>query len=182
MSRVPCATKFSPVTCFIHSINSVYTSIPISQFILSPLGIHTFVFYFCLQISSAQFSHFIMSDSATPWTAACQASLSITNSWKLLKLMSIKSVMPSNHLIPFSSCLQSCPGSGSFPKNQLFTSDGQSIGVSSSASVLSMNIQDWFFFFFFYNWQIDLLVVQGTLKSLLQYHSSKSSILWHSAL
>ena len=74
-------------------------------------------------------------------------SLSITNSWNLLKLMSIESVMPSNHLIfccPFSSCLQSFPVSGSFLMSQFFTSGGQSIGVSASASVLPKNIQDWF--------------------------------------
>ena len=83
----------------------------------------------------------------TPWTAAHQASLSITNSQSLLKLMSIESVMPSNHLIsviPFFSHLQSFPASGYFPMNQFFTSGGQSIGVSASASVLPMNIQDWF--------------------------------------
>ena len=73
--------------------------------------------------------------------------LSITNSQSLLKLMSIESVMPSNHLIlchPFSSCLQSFSASGSFPVNQFFASGGQSIRVSASASVLPMNIQDWF--------------------------------------
>ena len=82
-----------------------------------------------------------------PWTAACQASLSITNSWSLLKLMSIESVMPSNHLIlcfPFSSHLPSFPASGFFQMSQFLTSGGQSIGVSASASVLPMNIQDWF--------------------------------------
>ena len=78
---------------------------------------------------------------------AHQASLSISNSWSLLKLMSIESVMPSNHLLlccPFSSCLQSFPASGSFPMNQFFTSGGQNTGASASASVLPMNIQDWF--------------------------------------
>ena len=80
----------------------------------------------------------------TPWTAAHQASLSITNSWSLLKFMSIELVMPSNHLIPFSSRLQSFPASGSFPMSQFFTLGGQSIGPSASASVLPMNIQDWF--------------------------------------
>ena len=83
----------------------------------------------------------------TPWTAACQAYLSITNSQSLLKLMSTESVMPSNHLIlcrPLSSCLQSFPASGSFPVSQFFASGGQSIEVSASTSVLSMNIQDWF--------------------------------------
>ena len=80
---------------------------------------------------------------AIPWTSAHQASLFITNSQSLLKLMSIKSLMPSNHLIliPFSSCLQYFPVSGAFPMSQFFASGGQSIGAS--ASVLPMNIQDW---------------------------------------
>ena len=83
---------------------------------------------------------------ATPWIAACQASLSITNSRSSLKLMSIKSVMPSRHLIlchPFSSCPQSLPASESFPMSQLFAWGGQSIGVSALALVLPMNTQDW---------------------------------------
>ena len=99
------------------------------------------------QCASVQFSHSVVSASATPWTAAHQASLSFTNSQILLKLMSIKSVMPSNHLtsvIPFSSCLQSFPFSGSFPISQFFTSGSQSIRASATASVFPMNIQDWF--------------------------------------
>ena len=82
----------------------------------------------------------------TPWTAACQASLFINNTQGLLKLISIKSVMhPTiSSIIPFSSHLQSFPASGSIPMRQFFTSGGQSIGVSASASVLPMNIQDWF--------------------------------------
>ena len=98
-----------------------------------------------LSISSVQFSCSIVSDSATPWTAVCQASLSITNSWCLLKLMYIVSVMPSNHLnlcCPFSSHLQSFPASGSFHMSQFFASGGQSIGVSASTSVLPISIQD----------------------------------------
>ena len=82
----------------------------------------------------------------TPWTAACHASMSITNSWSLLKLMYTELVMPSNHLIlchPLLSCLQSFQASRSLQMSQLFTSDGQSIGVSASASVLPMTIQDW---------------------------------------
>ena len=82
----------------------------------------------------------------TPWIAARQASLSITNSRSLLKLMSIESVMPSSHLIlchPFSSCPQSLPASGSSLMSQLFTWGGQSIGVSAAAWVLPMNTQDW---------------------------------------
>ena len=83
---------------------------------------------------------------ATPWTAACQASLSITNSQNLLKLMSIESVMPSNyfiHCFPFSFCPQSFPASGSFSTSQFFASGGQSIEVSALASALPLNTQDW---------------------------------------
>ena len=89
-------------------------------------------------LSSVQFSHSVVSDRffATPWTAAHQASLSIASSQSLLKLMSIESVIPSNHLIPFSYCFQSFPASGYFPVS------GQRIGVSALASVLPMNIQD----------------------------------------
>ena len=84
---------------------------------------------------------------ATPWTAAHQASLSFTSSQSLLKLMSIESIMPSTHLIlccPLSSRLQSFPASRSCLMTWLFTSDGQSIGASVSASILLMNIQNWF--------------------------------------
>ena len=78
-------------------------------------------------------------------TAARQASLSITNSWSLLKLVSIESVMPSNHLILYSPLLfPPFPASGSFQMSQLLASGGQGIGVSASTSVLPMNIQDWF--------------------------------------
>ena len=83
----------------------------------------------------------------TSQTAARQASLYITNSQSLLKLMSIMSATPSNHLILcclLSSCLHSFPASGSFPMSQFYASGSQSIGVSASASVLPMNIQDWF--------------------------------------
>ena len=98
-----------------------------------------------IQFSSVQsLSHvwFFM----TPWTVARQASLSFNNSQIFLKLMSIKLVMPSNHLIlccPLSSCLQSFPASGSFPRHQFFASGVQSIRVSASTSVLPMNTQDW---------------------------------------
>ena len=84
-----------------------------------------------------QFSHCCVRLFVTPWTAACQASLSITESWSLLKLLSIELEMPSNHLILYRPLLL-LP----FPVSQLFTSGGQSIGVSASASVLPMNIQD----------------------------------------
>ena len=79
---------------------------------------------------------------ATLWTAALQASLIITDSQSLPKLMSIGLVMPSNHLTLCSPLL--LMPSGSFPTSQFFASGGQSIGVSASASVLPVNIQDWF--------------------------------------
>ena len=83
----------------------------------------------------------------TTWTAACQASLSITNCQSLLKLMSIESVMPCNHLIlchPLLLPPSILPASGSFQMSQSFISGGQSIGASASASVLPTNIQKWF--------------------------------------
>ena len=84
---------------------------------------------------------------ATPWAAAHQASLSFTISQSSLKLMSTEPVMPSTvsfSVVPFSSCLQSFPASGSFPVSQRFASHGQSIGASAAASVLPKNIQGGF--------------------------------------
>ena len=83
---------------------------------------------------------------ATPWKAACQASLSFTIFKSLLRFMSIESVMLSNlsSATLFSFCLQSFPGSGSFPMSWFITSGGQSTGASTSATVLSVNIQSWF--------------------------------------
>ena len=131
--------------------------------------------------NSVQFSCSVVSDSFRPlWAAAHQASLFITNSQNLLKLMSIESVMPSNHsssVIPFFSCLQSFPTSGSFPMSQFFASGSQywsfsfSISPSNEYSGLISFRMDW----------LDLVAVQRTLKSLLQHHSSKASILWCSA-
>ena len=88
-----------------------------------------------------------MSDSATPWTAARQASLSITNSRSLHKLMCIKSMMQSNHLIlchPLFFLPSLFPSIRVFSMSQFFTSGGQSIGVSASTSVLPVNIPDLF--------------------------------------
>ena len=83
----------------------------------------------------------------TPWTAACQASLSITNSWSPLKPMSIESMRChptiSFSVVPFSFCPQSFPVSGSFTMSQLLASGGQSLGVSASTSVLPMTTQEW---------------------------------------
>ena len=97
-------------------------------------------------IRSVQFSHSVVFNSATPWTTARQASLSITDSWSLLIFMSIELVMPSNHLVlcrPLLLLPSIFPASGPFPMSQFFASGGQSIGVSASTSVLPMNIQDW---------------------------------------
>ena len=110
---------------------------------------------------------------ATPWTTAHQASLSITNSRSPPKPMSSSRwchPTVSSSVVPFSSCPQSIQVSGSFPMSQLFARGGQSIGVSASSgySGLISSRVDW----------LDLLAVQGTLKSLLQHHSSKASILW----
>ena len=116
---------------------------------------------------------------ATPWTAAHQASLSITNSWSLLKLMSIESVMPSNHLILFRPLLllpSIFPSIGGFFNESALCSKWPkywSFSISPSneySGLISFRI-DWF----------DLLEVQGTLKSLIQHHSSKASILRCSA-
>ena len=84
---------------------------------------------------------------STPGFPAYYISRFFIISWSLLQIMSIRSVMPSNRLIlcfPFSSCLQTFPASGSFPMSHFFRSSGQSIGISASASVLPMNIQDCF--------------------------------------
>ena len=118
---------------------------------------------------------------ATPWTALCKASLSITNSRSLLKLMSIESVMPSNHLI---FCRRPLLPSSVFPSIRVFSNESVlhirwpkywsftfSINPSNEYSGLISFKVDW----------LDLLAVQGTLKSLLQHHSSEASVLWHSA-
>ena len=117
----------------------------------------------------------------TPWTAAHQASLSNTKSWNLLKLMSIESMMPSNHLIlcrPLLLPPSIIPSIRVFSNESVFCirwskyqSLSFSISPSSEHSGLISFRMDW----------LDLLAVQGTLKSLLYRYSSKASILWHSA-
>ena len=117
----------------------------------------------------------------TLWSAACQASLSITNSWSLLKLLSIKLVIPPKHLI--FCCPLLLPPS-MFPSIRVFSNElvlcirwpkywsfSFSISPSNEHSGLISFRMDWF----------DLLAVQGILKSLLQHRSSKASILWRSA-
>ena len=145
--------------------------------LLYPHCLINFIIQHCYRKKSVQsLSHVQL--FATPWTVACQASLPITSSWSLLKLMSIKLVMPSNDLmlchplLPFSV----------FPSIRVLSNESVlhvrwpkywSFSISPSkeySGLISFRI-DWF----------DLLAVQGILKSLLQHYSSKASILWHSA-
>ena len=118
--------------------------------------------------------------SVTPWPAACQASLSFTVSWSLLKLMSIESMMSSNHLI---LCHPLIVLPSIFPSTTVLTSESAlcirwpkfwnfNISLSNEYSGLISFRMD----------QFDLLAVQGTLESLLQHHSLKASVLWCSAL
>ena len=118
---------------------------------------------------------------ATPWTAACQASLSSIISWSLLKLMSIELLMPSNHLILHCPLLL-LPSI--FPNIRVFSSESAFLircpnYWSFSFSISPFNIYSGLISFRI-DW-LDHLGVQGTLKSLLQHHSSKASIFWHAA-
>ena len=135
---------------------------------------------FCSLFSSVQLLSRVQL-FATPWTAARQASLSTTNSWNLLKLMSIDLVMPSNHLI---LCRPLLLLPSIFPSIRVFSNESAlfirwpkcwsfsfSISLSNDHSGLISFRMDW----------LDFLAVQGTLKSLLQHHSSKASVLWRSA-
>ena len=139
-----CCSQFYPLHCLL---------LPQEQTQVLPLmHIHLWIRFhgvpslshICFQFSSVQ-SLSRVRLFVTPWTAACQASLSLTNSGSPPKPMSIESCHPtiSSSVVPFSSCPQSFPASGSFPVSQLFTSGGQSIGVSASTSVLPVNTQDW---------------------------------------
>ena len=141
-------------------------SIPCKEKLLS------FVFWFSFR-SVQLLSHVQL--FATPWTAARQACLFITNSQSLFKLTSIESVMPSNHLI---LCRPLLLLPSIFPSIRAFTNESTlhiswsfSISPSNEYSGLISFRMDW----------LDLLAVQGILKSLLQHHSLKGSILWHSA-
>ena len=143
----------------IEQLNTIYISIPQNE------------------MFRYQFSCLVVSDSAIPWTAAAQAFLSITSFQSLLKLASIEPVMPSNHLI---LCCPLLLLPSVFPSIRIFSSDSVlhitwpkywsfSFSISSSNEYLGLISfrMDW----------LDLLAVQGTLKSLLQHHSSKASIL-----
>ena len=132
-------------------------------------------------VSSVQFSHSVMPDSLQPHglqhtrlpcpspTPEAYSNSCPSSQWWHSTI--------SSSVIPFSSCLQCFSASGSSLMSQFFVSGGQSIGVSALASVLPMNIRDWFYLGL--DW-LDLLAVQGTLKILLQHHSLKASILGHS--
>ena len=166
---------FSTLICFLKTVYK-HTYIYIYIYIYIPIHTHTYIFIFSSVQSLSRVWLF-----ATPWTTACQASLSIINSQSLPKLMCIESVMPSSHLI---LC---CP-------RLLLPPIPPSSRVFSNESTLRMRWPKyWSFSFsispsnehpglisFRMNW-LDLLAVQGTLKSLLQHHSSKASILWYSA-
>ena len=139
-----------------------------------------FLRFICLFSSVQSFSRVRL--FVTPWVAARQPSLSITKSRSLLKLMPIKSVMPSSHLIlcrPLLLLPPIPPSIRVFSVSQLFASGGQSIGVSFSFSISPSNEHPGLISFRM-DW-LDLLAVQGTLKSLIQHHSSKASILRRSA-
>ena len=130
-------------------------------------------------ILSVQFSRSVVSDFVTPWTTAWQASLSVTNSWSFPRLKSIESVMPSKHLILCRHLLLPSV----FPSIKVFYNESVlhirwskywslsfSISPSNEYSGLISFRVDW----------LDLFAVQGTLKSLLQRHNWKASVLWHS--
>ena len=142
---------------------------------------YSFSFSDIINLGSVQFSHSVGSDSAIPWTAACQVSLSITNSRSSLRLTSIKSVMPSSHLI---LCCPLLLLPSIFPSIKVFSKEpvlhirwpkywGFSFTISPSneySGLISFRM-DWF----------DLFAVHGTLKNLLQCHNSKASVLQCSA-
>ena len=130
-----------------------------------------------LQFSSVQFSHSLMSDSLQPHGLQHTRLPCPSPTLSFLRLMSIELVMPSNHLI---LCRPLLLPPSIFPSirvfsNESFASGGQSIGFSPSASVLPVNVLDWISFRM--DW-LDLLAVQGSLKSLLQHHTSKAYTQW----
>ena len=162
--------------CIVHAVKKSWTRLSDFHFSLS-LTFDLDAFLIPESVQSLRYVRLFV----TPCTAAHQASLSITNSLSLLKLMSIKSVMPSNHLILYCPLLlppSIFPSIRVFPNESVFHirwpeywSCSFSISPSNESSGLASCRIDWF----------DLLAVQGTLKSLLQHHSSKASILQCSA-
>ena len=156
---------------------NINSPIPLSQ---APYNFYSISFLYKSDDKYLQFSHTVVSDSAIPWTAARQASLSITSSQSLLTLMPIELGMPSNHLILCPPLL--LPAS-IFPSIRVFSNESAlhirwpkywsfSFNISPSNEYPGLIFRmDW----------LDLLAVQGTLKSLLQHHNSKASILQCSA-
>ena len=175
---------------FFHILHSILLSLAgipqVTEYTESCYVYYNIIYVFknklqCFQFNSVQFSCSGVSDSAAPWTAEHQASLSITNSQSSLKLMSIESVMTFTHLILCRPLL-------------LLPSVFPSIRVFSNESVLCIRWPKYWSFSFnispsnehsglisFRMVWLDVLAVQGTLKNLLQHHSSKTSILWCSA-
>ena len=153
---------FLEIPCFFYDPADVGNLISgSSTFLKSSLYIWKFLVHVLLKPGLKDFENYLQFSSvqslsrvwlfATPWIAARQASLSITNSRSLLRSL-LRESCPSSRwchpaisssIVPFSSCPQSLPASGSFPMNQLFAWGGQSTGVSASASVLPVNTQDW---------------------------------------
>ena len=140
---------------------------------------HSYIAF--LVAKSVQFSHSVLSDSLQPHgvqdvrpLCPSPAPRVYSNSCPLSRWCH---PTISSSFVPFSSCLQSFPASGSFQMSLFFPSDGQSIGVSASTSVLPMNIQDWFPL----GWIGWISLQSKGLSSCLQHHSSKTSILWCSA-
>ena len=144
-------------------------------------GLKDLRFLSVTNFSSVQFSRSVVSDSLQhhglqharpPCPSAIPQACSNSCPWSQWCHPTIAS-----SVIPFSSCLQSFPASGSFPRSQFFASGGQSIGVSASASVLPMNIQAWSPL----GWTGWISLQCKGLSRVLQHHNSKASILWHSA-
>ena len=162
--------------CIPYLKSTASTGQPLLKLKYLPVPVTTFFFCHSGFISVQSFSHVWL--FATPWTVACQSSKSITNYRILLKLMSIESVMPLNHVI---LCHPPLLLPSIFPSIRVFSNESVlcirwpkywslsfSICPSNEYSGLISFRMDW----------LELLVVQGTLKSLLQHHSSKASILW----
>ena len=184
-----------------HKLGAYYVRQPIRCVLRLSHNFMRRAIYSCFKVSKARLRELYVSSSSlnffwyqfssvtqssptlcNPRTAACKASLSITNSWSLLKLMCIESVMPSNHLIvchPHLLLPSIFPSIRVFPSESVFRirwpkywSFSFSISPSNEYSGLISFRMDW----------LDLLAVQGTLKSFLQHHSSNASLLWHSTL
>ena len=175
--------RVCPSSCSLHPwCHPAFSSSDASSsvlYLLQHQGLFQWVVRISQSVSAQSLSHVRL--FATPWTAACQASLSITNSQSIFKLISIELVMPSNHLI---LCYPLFLPPSIFPSIRVFSNESVlcirwpkywsfSFNISPSneySGVISFRM-DW----------LDLLSVQGTLKSLLQHQSSKASILWCSA-